>query len=114
MKFQLKFFVGTVQFPGVQIALAERRMQAGLFRVSAERLPIFLGGVFPTASLQQEIAEKTMPPGRLAVQARSAKCQTRRQIQILVPEFEPGFGFVRVERRHISELFGRGTEVLLA
>ena len=68
----------------------------------------------PTAALKQEITEKAVSPGRLAIRMRSPICQTSSQVQVFVPEFEPGVGLVGIKKGDLTELLSGAPEVFLA
>src|SRR5579864_4232730 len=97
----------------MQIGFAEQCMQGGLPRLDAECFAVLLRSVFPAVALEEYVAKETMPPGRLAIQTSAPISQTSRQVQVFVPEFEPGLGLIGIEVGDLTELDSRASKVFL-
>src|SRR6266567_77338 len=88
-------------------------MQARLLGINAEGLLVFADRFVPTVALEQQVAEKTVPPCRLAIQMCATIRQAGGKIQVLVAKLEPSFALIRIERCELAELVCRISEVFL-
>jgi len=89
-------------------------MQSGLARFYGERFLVFLCGIFPAVALEQHIAEKSVSPRGIRIQTGASIGQPRRQIQVLMSDFEQGLGLVGVEVSDLTVLLSCALKVLLS
>src|SRR5947209_15325988 len=88
-------------------------MQSGLPRFYGESLLVFLCSIFPAVALEEHIAKESMAPRGLWIQTSAPIRQTRRQIQVLVPNLEQGLGLVGIKLSDLTILLNRALKVLL-
>ena len=72
-------------------------MQSGLPRFYGEGLLVFLCSIFPAIAFREHVAKESMPPRGVWIETSAPIGQTRRQIQVLVSNFEQGLGLVGIE-----------------